>query len=116
MINKFIINRTSMSNSAIVRSLGSFIREHRIRQNKTQAELAGEAGISRMSLNFFENGENTSLITFISLLRALNLLYTLDAFVTEQQISPLQLARMLIAKRSRATGTSKKTGKVKSDW
>jgi hypothetical protein len=69
-----------------------------------------------MALNFFENGENTSLITFISLLRALDLLYTLDAFVIEQQISPLQLARMQKAKRSRATGTPKKTGKIRSEW
>jgi len=105
-----------MSDTAIVRSLGLFIREHRVRQNKTQAVLAEEAGISRMALSFFENGENSSLITFISLLRALNLLYALDTFVIEQQISPLQLARMQKAKRTRASGKAKKTGETKSDW
>ena len=116
MINKSIINWISMSDTAVIESLGLFIREHRIRQNKTQAELANEAGVSRMALSRFENGENSGLITFVSLLRALNLLYTLDAFTIEQQISPLQLAKTGKSKRSRASGSTGKTDITKSGW
>jgi transcriptional regulator with XRE-family HTH domain len=105
-----------MSDKAILISLGKFIKENRIRQNKTQAEIARIAGISRMSISFLENGDNCSLLTYISLLRALNLLNKLDIFESEQLISPLQLARFEKSKRRRASGSSSKPGKPKSDW
>jgi transcriptional regulator with XRE-family HTH domain len=116
MINILINNQTSMSDSAIVQSLGSFIKEYRIRQNKSQTELANNAGVSRMTLSFFENGKNSSLLTFIQLLRALNILYTLDTFTIEQQVSPLLLAKQEKMKRQRAGRTEKKVIKTKSDW
>lgn len=105
-----------MSDSAIVQSLGSFIKKHRVRQNKSQTELAKDAGISRMTLSFFENGQNSSLLTFIQLLRALNILYTLDTFRIEQQVSPLLLAKLDKQKRKKAGRTEKKMIKPESDW
>jgi transcriptional regulator with XRE-family HTH domain len=107
---------TTMSDKAINLSLGQFIREHRLRQNRTQKELATDAGISRMALNFFENGENSSLLTFIRLLRALNLLEILDCFSVEQQISPLALAKKEAKKKQRASGKTDTGIKIKSDW
>lgn len=37
-----------MSDTAIIRVLGTFIRETRLRKNKTQEEVATAAGIKRM--------------------------------------------------------------------
>ena len=37
----------SMSDGAIIKNIGSFIKHHRLEQNKTQAQLAFEAGITQ---------------------------------------------------------------------
>jgi transcriptional regulator with XRE-family HTH domain len=96
--------------------MGDFIRHHRLRQNKTQQQLATEAGINRSTLVAFEQGQQSTLITLIQLLRALQLLQVLDAFQVEQQLSPLQLAALDLSKRKRASKVKPTTGKKKSDW
>jgi transcriptional regulator with XRE-family HTH domain len=95
-------NWTATSDTAIMEKLGAFIKHHRLLQNKTQEQLAKEAGIVRSTLSLFERGENTSLIVFIQLLRSLKLLNLLQEFQVKQQISPLQLAKMEKSKRTRA--------------
>ena len=111
-------NRTAASDTAIMEKLGAFIKHHRLLQNKTQEQLAKEAGIVRSTLRLFERGENISLIVFIQLLRSLKLLNNLHEFQVNQQISPLQLAKMEQSKRSRASQKSKikKNSDFESNW
>lgn len=106
----------SMSDSAIVAALGAFIKHNRLEQNKTQRLLAEEAGINRSTLVQFEKGAHANTITFIQLLRALNLLHLLASFEATLQISPIQLAKMQQAKRKRAGKIKKVIKKQKSDW
>lgn len=106
----------SISDPALMKRIGSFIRHHRLEQNKSQSQLAEEAGINRSTLSQFENGTNSSLLTLIQFLRALNMLHILDTFSVEKQISPLQLARMDKLKRLRAGRKEKKKNKPESDW
>lgn len=82
--------------------LGRFIKQTRLRQNKTQGQLAKDAGIARSTLSLFEKGENSSLMVFIQLLRALNMLHLLGDFEISEQISPLQLAKLQKKQRQRA--------------
>jgi transcriptional regulator with XRE-family HTH domain len=82
--------------------LGRFIKLTRLRQNKTQGQLATDAGIARSTLSLFEKGENSSLMVFIQLLRALNMLHLLEAFEISEQLSPLQLAKFRQKQRKRA--------------
>ena len=111
-------NMMATSDTALMQTLGSYIKHHRLQQNKTQSQLAGEAGIVRSTLSLFERGQNTSLLVFIQLLRALKLLNLLHEFRIQQQISPLQLAKLEHTKKSRArrTGTDAKKTTAKSDW
>jgi len=113
--NKYI---QVLSDSAYLVRMGEFIKHHRLDQNKSQSLLATESGINRSTLIEFEKGKRANLLTFIQLLRALNLLYTLDTFITEQQISPLQLAELEMAKRKRASKIKPASSKLKnkSDW
>lgn len=113
MMEKTDIN--SLSDNAIVETIGAFIKHHRLEQNKTQAQLAEEAGINRSTLAEFEKGMRANIITFIQLLRALNLLYVLKQFQVQLQISPIQMAELEQSKRKRATA-QKKSKKYKSDW
>ncbi len=55
----------------------------------TQAELASRAGISRSTASILERGNDVSLDTFLSVLRALDLLDALESTVPEPAVSPI---------------------------
>ena len=109
-------NINSLSNDAIVLLMGSYIKHHRLEQNKTQQQLAEEAGINRSTLVEFEQGKRSNSITFIQLLRALNLLEAMEQFKITPQISPRQLAEIEQAKRKRASKRKKNNKQTKSNW
>ena len=114
------ISMNSMSDNAIVETISNFIKHHRLEQNKTQSQLATEAGINRSTLVEFEKGKRANMITFIQLLRALNLLHVINQFEIQQQLSPIQLAELEQSKRKRATKTklplTQRMKKNKSNW
>lgn len=104
MIQQSIKISYEMSDSAVLGALGNFVRETRLRQNKTQEDVASAAGIERMTLVRFEKGEGGTLATFIRLLRSLQQFHVLSQFIIPSQISPLQLAKLEQEKRKRARG------------
>ena len=93
----------SMSDGAILRELGAFVRELRLKKNYTQSDLALKAGVHRVTLSEFENGMRGSLTTLIQLLRALDELDVLNVFKIDSTISPLQMAKLEAKKRKRAS-------------
>lgn len=97
-------NWNSMSDNALVQQIGAFVKHHRMEQNKTQYNLANAAGISRSTLSLLERGETVTLATLIQVLRVLDILHIMDAFVVQQSISPLALAKIEKEKRKRASG------------
>ena len=98
----------SMSNGAIIKELGSFIKQTRLKKNYTQNFLSSKAGVHRVTVSEFEQGLRGSLTTFIQLLRALNELEVLAAFKISNTISPLQMAKLEAKKRKRASREPKK--------
>lgn len=106
----------AMSDDAIVETISAFIKHYRLEQNKTQSQLAAEAGINRSTLVEFEKGQRANMITFIQLLRALNLLHVVKQFEIQQQLSPIQLAELEQSKRKRASKTKTATKKTNSNW
>ena len=116
MTEKTNIQWAAMSDSALLKTIGFFIKHNRLEQNKTQAQLSTEAGINRTTLSLLENGESGNLLTFIQILRALRLLHLLQQFQVEQQFSPIQLAKLEHFKRIRARNKNSKNQNKKSDW
>lgn len=111
------ITYNNISDSALIETLGGFIKHHRLLQNKSQNQLAEEAGIVRSTLSLFERGENTSLIVFIQLLRALKLTQTLQEFqVKEESDSVVQNVITEHSTRRRARRNQYAQSKPKSDW
>ncbi|MEO9885927.1 MAG: helix-turn-helix transcriptional regulator [Balneola sp.] len=110
------INWITMSDSAIIEALGAFIRHHRLEQNITQADLAQKASVNRSTLSEFERGTRVNMITFIQLLRALDLLHVFDAFTIQKQISPLELAKKNKENRQRASKSSSLVSESGVDW
>ncbi|HBL74986.1 MAG: hypothetical protein A2W90_06555 [Bacteroidetes bacterium GWF2_42_66] len=106
-----------MSDVAIAEKIAVFIKHTRLELNKTQNDLAFEAGITRRTLTAIESGKkNLNVITLIQILRALNSLHVLDGLKVTTQISPLQLAKLEQEKRKRATSVKQENKKPKSDW
>lgn len=91
-----------MSDAAIVEQLGAFVKHTRVEQNITQSQLAEEAGLSRWTITQIEKGESVTLSTFIQVLRALDILYVLNHFVINNEISPIEYAKLQEKKRRRA--------------
>ncbi|MCK6612332.1 MAG: helix-turn-helix transcriptional regulator [Bacteroidia bacterium] len=105
----------AMSDQALARQIGAFVKHQRLEQNKTQDALSHEAGISRSTLSLLERGEAVTLATLIQVLRVLGQLQVMDAFEVQQTISPLALAKAEQKKRKRARSSkTQETGK--SDW
>lgn len=99
-------NWLSMSDDALAKHVGKFIKHHRLEQNKTQDQVAEAAGISRSTLSLLERGETVTLASFIQVLRVLDLLHVMEAFEVKQSISPLALAKAEKEMRKRARNTT----------
>ncbi len=102
MIEKTSTEWVSMSDKALICAIGVYIKHQRLEQNKTQAQVAKEAGINRWTLSQIENGESITLATLIQILRALDLIHLLSIFTIEETISPIAYARLQEKKKKRA--------------
>lgn len=108
-------NWNSMSDQALNTTIGTFVKQHRLNQNKSQEEVAEAANISRSTLSLLERGKTVTLTTLLQILRVLDLLYVMNAFEIGTQISPIKLASLEREKRKRASNI-KGTDKKESDW
>jgi len=106
------INWVAMSDTTIVKAIGAFIKHHRIAQNRTQKEIADKAGINRSTLSLLEGGDVVRLSTLIQVLRILDLLYIMDVFSVNDEISPIEYAKLKKNKRFRAS--TKKEDPIKN--
>jgi len=103
MNDKSYIDWVSMSDKALSETIGAFIKHNRLNQNKTQNEVSKDAGISRSTLSLLERGETVTLSTIIQVLRVLDLLYIMSVFEVNNQISPIEYAKLQKNKRKRAS-------------
>lgn len=99
---------------SLLRVLGRFVQHHRLQQNKTQESVAKEAGISRSTLSLLEQGERVALITFIRVLRTLNLLHMLEGFQISKRLSPIEEMLILKEKATKYRASNRKSNN--SDW
>lgn len=96
-------NWVQLSDVAIVKQIGSYLKHVRLQQNKTQVQLAENAGLNRWTLSQIEKGESITLMSLIQILRALDHLHVLNSFVFSEEISPLEYAKLKKQKRQRAS-------------
>ena len=101
-----------MSNQAIILEIGCRLKQLRLRKNISQAILAKKTGIHRVTLSKVEGGQKSSLITFIKILRGIEELERLDNIIPEENISPLQLAKLRGKERKRASKQLSDTNKT----
>jgi transcriptional regulator with XRE-family HTH domain len=102
MNDKSYNNWPSMNDQALVQQIGNYVRHHRMEQHKSQHQLSIDAGISRSTLSLLERGETVTIATLIQVLRSLDKLHIMNAFIVDTTPSPLALARLERKKRKRA--------------
>jgi len=93
-----------LTDDEVLAELGGRLRRYRLQGNIRQAELARIAGISLRTLGNIERGKDVQLGTVIRILRALGRLDSLDAFLPEAGVSPMELLRSHGRSRQRAGG------------
>ncbi|WP_346837095.1 helix-turn-helix transcriptional regulator [Microbulbifer sp. SAOS-129_SWC] len=109
------------SDRQILQILGKRLRQHRLHRDITQAQLAQRAGLSVSTIKGLEAGRGR-LDSLIAVLRELQQLDALDAFLPDPGLSPLQLAERQGRPRRRASrgGAAQepptKKHKPESDW
>lgn len=106
-----------MSDKYLMKNIGKFIRSHRLTQNKSQTEVADMAGISRSTLSLLERGGKVRIDSLIQVLRVLDLLYVMDVFRIQDQISPIEYAKIKKKERKQASPKRVQNNKKKDlEW
>jgi transcriptional regulator with XRE-family HTH domain len=102
MMEKSSKNGYAMSDIALAKLIGQFIKDSRLKKNKTQEQVAEVAGVNRSTVALLEKGKGGTITSLIQLLRALEQLHILEVFKVENKLSPLQLAKLEMNTRQRA--------------
>ena len=110
-----IIELKKMTDDMIIQAIGDYVRSVRLRKNLTQAQLADRAGVHRTTIRDLELGRRSTLLTLIQVLRSLDELGMLKQFKVSTELSPLEIAKLELKSRKRASGANKQD-KPKSEW
>ena len=102
----------TLTDDAIMRQIGSKLKELRIIKGMKQTELSQASGVSVFTISAVENGKSTSLLTIIQILRALENLDYLNQFFQQQEMSPIAYAKLMEKNRRKERV---KTSKPKSE-
>lgn len=104
-----------VTDNAALSILGQRIAQRRLEQNRTQAELAHEAGVSKRTIERLEGGESIHTTNLIRVLRVLGLLANLNELVPAPVPSPIEALRTKEKRRKRASGNSRQSPDTESE-
>ncbi len=109
-----IMKLDNMSTSAIAEELGSRLKQARLNADLTQAEVASRAGLNRKTILNAEKGK-VQLENLVAILVSMDMVGQLNIFLPEQEISPIQLAKLKGQERQRASRTKTGNAQTKQD-
>ncbi len=105
-----------MTDDMIIKTIGEYIRSIRLDRNLTQEQLGDRASVHRTTIRDLELGKRSTLLTLIQVLRSLDQLQTLKNFKVSKELNPLELAKLEINERKRASGSKSNQKPKTSDW
>ena len=105
----------NMSATALAEKIGERLKRARLNRDLTQSEVATLAGVARKTVLNAEKGK-VQLNIMIAMMMALELTDQIDLFLPEQEISPLQLAKLQGKKRQRASGQRSAANEEMPEW
>ena len=110
------INWNELSDNAVLEQIGRFVQQSRLKQNKSQQQIADATGVNRSTLSQIENGKGGTLISLIQILRVLGQMSFVKVFQVEDRPSPMYLATLEMKKRKRARSTKGTKPYELPDW
>ena len=81
-------------NQEIASDLGTQIKNARLQLNRTQADVALQANISRRAVQALEAGEGSSLATFIAVCRCIGKTDWIYAFAPTPTVNPMLVLQL----------------------
>jgi transcriptional regulator with XRE-family HTH domain len=87
------MNWNNITNTDVIREIGTRLREQRISKKLTQQQLANKAGLSLFTIAKIEKGQSVSLGMLIAVMRVLRLLDNLELLLPVSEISPIALLK-----------------------
>ena len=76
------------SDHEVLQQLANYFKRSRINLQLTQQDIATQAGLDRGVVSRFENGENISLLNFLTLMRSVSKLDRLQELANEERPDP----------------------------
>lgn len=81
-----------MKHARTIEEIGQLVKFHRMKQGRTQSDLARESGVSQEFISKLENGRGGNLQTFLTVMNELKLQIKLDEI---ERIDTDDLAKMM---------------------
>ncbi|MCH5211672.1 MAG: helix-turn-helix transcriptional regulator [Oscillospiraceae bacterium] len=97
---------------AILKELGTRVKQYRISLNITQADLAAKCGISSSTVVRLENGIDSKFSNYIKILNGLRLTQNIDMLIPEMQPD----FKALFEQKAPRQRVKSRRAKPKSNW
>jgi putative transcriptional regulator len=98
------MSSAKLGDKALQRQVGERLRQFRLNRNESQQELASRAGIGKATLQRLEEGRSGTMVSFLRVLRALELTDGLEILLPKAEAGPLEQAGVAPHRRVRARG------------
>jgi len=109
-----IMKLNNMSASAIAEELGNRLKQARLNADLTQTEVASRTGLNRKTILNAEKGR-VQLENLVAILVSMDMVGQLNIFLPEQEVSPIQLAKLKGHERQRASRPKKGNAQARED-
>ncbi len=91
-----------LSDDALLEELGDRLTRARLDREWTQAELAEASGVSKRTVERLEAGQPTQIVSFLRVLRAMEMLANLEEVLPRPGLRPMELLKLQGDQRKRA--------------
>ena len=106
----------TLTDDAILGELGTRLMQQQLELQLSQEALAGQAGVSKRTVERVEAGATTQISTMIRVMRVLGLVERLDALVPEARPRPMELLKLKGKARMRARTSKKPVAEKPWTW
>ncbi len=93
-----------LSDKQILKKIGKRVKQTRLSIGATRASVCKAASVAMSTLEKIENGENHNLLSLIQVLRMLDRLDDLNGLAREEELSPIELEKILNGRKERKRG------------
>ena len=104
-----------LTDTAILEEMGGRLGRRRLDRELTQAALAEQAGLSKRTVERIEAGATVQVSSLIRVLRVLELVEGLEAWIPETGPRPLEVLKRQGRQRKRAS-SKRKTDRSGEPW